>query len=210
MIWPENASDIDPYLNADANAVITGAARDIGVPILVGAVVPATSRGEATTGRSCGIRSPGRGRYYDKRHPVPFAEYMPYRSFFRIFSDKVDLLRGEFLPGDRAGNLRRRVPAGASSSATSSVSRWSTTDWSRDVVDGGAQVLVVQTNNATFGYTDETYQQQAMSRVRAVEHGREVLIAATSGVSAVIRPDGSVESQRAVVHPGLPDARRSR
>jgi apolipoprotein N-acyltransferase len=65
----------------------------------------------------------------------------------------------------------------------------------RDVVNRGAQVLVVQTNNATFGWTNETYQQQAMSRVRAVEHGREVLISSTSGVSAVIRPDGGVESR---------------
>ena len=64
----------------------------------------------------------------------------------------------------------------------------------RDVVNGGAQLLVVQTNNATFGWTHETYQQQAMSRVRAVEYGREVLISSTSGVSAVIRPDGTVES----------------
>ena len=81
-------------------------------------------------------------------------------------------------------------------------------DLVRDVVNGGAQVLVVQTNNATFGYTDETYQQQAMSRVRAVEHGREVLIAATSGVSAVIRPDGSVESSMPAVHPRVHDAER--
>jgi len=62
-------------------------------------------------------------------------------------------------------------------------------------VSGGAQLLVVQTNNATFGWTNETYQQQAMSRVRAVEHGREVLISSTSGVSAVIGPDGTVQSQ---------------
>ncbi len=60
----------------------------------------------------------------------------------------------------------------------------------------------MQTNNATFGYTDETYQQQAMSRVRAVEHGREVLISSTSGVSAVIRPDGSVESGIPLFTPG--------
>jgi apolipoprotein N-acyltransferase len=132
----------------------------------------------------------GPGEYYDKRHPVPFAEYMPYRSFFRIFSDKVDLIRGEFLPGDRPGNLD---VAGV---AVGDVICFEVVydDLVADVVRGGAQVIVVQTNNATFGWTDETYQQQAMSRVRAVEHGREVLIASTSGVSTVIRPDGSVES----------------
>jgi len=61
---------------------------------------------------------------------------------------------------------------------------------------------VVQTNNATFGYTNETYQQQAMSRVRAVEHGREVLISSTSGVSTVIGPDGTVQSSIALFTPG--------
>ncbi len=53
-------------------------------------------------------------------------------------------------------------------------------------------MLVVQTNNATFGFTDESAQQLALSRLRAVEHGRTVTIAATSGISAVVAPDGSV------------------
>ena len=64
----------------------------------------------------------------------------------------------------------------------------------------------MQTNNATFGYTDETYQQQAMSRVRAVEHGREVLISSTSGVSAVIRPGRHGRIHDSAVHPRVPDA----
>jgi apolipoprotein N-acyltransferase len=140
----------------------------------------------------------GPGATYTKRHPVPFAEYMPWRGFFRIFSDKVDLIQSEFLPGDRPGNLTiAGVPVG-------DVICFEVVEDSlvRDVVNGGARVLVVQTNNATFGYSDETYQQQAMSRVRAVEYGREVLIGATSGVSAVIRPDGSVESRVPLFTPG--------
>jgi len=62
----------------------------------------------------------------------------------------------------------------------------------RDVVTGGGRLLVVQTNNASFGRSGETTQQLAMGRLRAVEHGRTVLVAATSGVSAVIGPDGSL------------------
>jgi apolipoprotein N-acyltransferase len=65
----------------------------------------------------------------------------------------------------------------------------------RDVVDGGAQVLVVQTNNATYNGTGQPAQQLAMSRLRAVEHGRAVLVAATSGISAVVRPDGDVQAR---------------
>jgi len=124
---------------------------------------------------------------------------MPYRSFFRIFSDKVDLVRGTFLPGDTPGNLEI---AGVN---VGDVICFEVVydGLVRDVVDGGAEVLVVQTNNATFGYTDETYQQQAMSRVRAVEHGREVLISSTSGVSTVIRPDGTIESSIPLFTPGF-------
>jgi apolipoprotein N-acyltransferase len=50
----------------------------------------------------------------------------------------------------------------------------------------------VPSNNATFGLTDMTFQQLAMSRVRAVEHDRAVLVVTTSGVSATIAPDGAV------------------
>lgn len=196
VIWPENASDIDPYVNPDDAAVITSAVQDIGVPVLVGAVVGSGTPGEnynmgivwdPVTGPAAKLSD----QTYSKMHPVPFGEYMPYRSFFRLFSDKVDLQQGEFLPGNRPGNLN------LAGTKIGDVICFEVVydDIVRDVVNGGAQVLVVQTNNATFGYTNETYQQQAMSRVRAVEHGREVLISSTSGVSAVIAPDGRVESK---------------
>jgi apolipoprotein N-acyltransferase len=56
-------------------------------------------------------------------------------------------------------------------------------------------MLVVQTNNATFGRSNETWQQLAMGRLRAIEHGRPVLVAATSGVSAVIDPAGHLQAR---------------
>ena len=61
-----------------------------------------------------------------------------------------------------------------------------------DSVRAGAQLITVPTNNATFGRTEMTYQQLAMSRLRAVEHGRSVVVSATSGVSAIIDPTGKV------------------
>jgi apolipoprotein N-acyltransferase len=62
----------------------------------------------------------------------------------------------------------------------------------RDAVQDGGRLIVVQTNNATFGRSPQTEQQLDMSRLRAVEHGRAVVVAATSGISAVVRPDGSL------------------
>lgn len=190
VIWPENASDIDPYRNADAAEVISAAAASVGVPILVGAVVQADQPRRVYNMGIVWDPVSGPGDTYTKRHPVPFGEYIPWRPFFRFFSDKVDLVQSEFLPGDKPGNLN------VGGVAIGDVICFEVVEEGlvRDVVNGGAEVLVVQTNNATFGYSNETYQQQAMSRVRAVEFGRSVLIAATSGVSAVIRPDGSVES----------------
>ena len=198
VIWPENSSDIDPYANADAAQAINSAATDIGVPILVGAVVGTANPLQNYNEGIVWDPVTGPGATYTKRHPVPFAEYMPWRSFFRLFSDKVDLLRGEFLPGGTVGNL-----AIAGTNVGDLICFEVVEDGLvRDVVNGGAEVIVVQTNNATFGRTDETWQQQAMSKVRAVEHGRDVLIAATSGVSAVIRSDGKVESSIGLFTPG--------
>ncbi|MDV7390524.1 nitrilase-related carbon-nitrogen hydrolase, partial [Arthrospira platensis SPKY1] len=54
----------------------------------------------------------------------------------------------------------------------------------RQTVRAGARVIVVQTNNATYGGTSQPAQQIAMSQLRAVEHGRDVLVAATSGITA--------------------------
>ena len=58
-------------------------------------------------------------------------------------------------------------------------------------------------NNATFGRSDMTYQQLAMSRVRAVEHDRAVLVVTTSGVSATIAPDGTVTATTSTFTPDV-------
>ena len=62
----------------------------------------------------------------------------------------------------------------------------------RSSVRAGAQLVVVQTNNATFGHSAETYQQLAMAQLRAVEFGRTVVQVSTSGMSAVINPNGRI------------------
>lgn len=199
VIWPENSSDLDPFDNPDAYTVIDTAVKDIGVPVLIGAVIQDADPTSPGTYNQGILWDPvtGPGTSYTKRHPVPFAEYMPYRSFFRIFSPWVDSA-GYFIPGTTPGAF---TVAGTTIGDVICFEIVNDT-LVRDVIDQGASVLVVQTNNATFGYTNETYQQQAMSRVRAVEHGRPVLIAATSGVSAVIRPDGTVADSISLFTPG--------
>ena len=183
---------------ASAARSMARAADAIGVPVLVGAVVD----GPGDTVRNTAIvwnPEHGPGQTYDKRHPVPFAEYTPYRSFFRVFSDKVDLVRRDFRAGEEVGVLDVAGRTLGDLICFEVVYDGLT----RDVVQGGAGMLVVQTNNATFGYTDESEQQLALSRLRAVEHGRSVAIAATSGISAVVAPDGTVVEDTALFTPDV-------
>ncbi|MBV9822501.1 MAG: apolipoprotein N-acyltransferase [Actinobacteria bacterium] len=190
VLWPENASDIDPTTNPDAAAVIQRAVDAVGVPILVGALIDGPGPDHVTNAgivwMPSGSASPGPGQRYVKRHPVPYGEYIPLRSLARAVSSKVDLVSRDMVAGGGNGLLTQTpYPVGDvicfevayDSLVTSSVR-------------AGARLLVVQTNNATFGHSAETYQQLAMTRLRAVEHARTVVQVATSGKSAIIGPDG--------------------
>ncbi len=188
VVWPENASDIDPLRNDDAAAVIDRAARAVGVPVLVGTLLGSDTDDSVRNTTLVWDPVTGPGERYVKRHPVPFGEYVPYRDFFRRFSTQVDLVRSDMVSGDEVGLL---TPAGIAVGVLICFEVVND-DLVGDTVRAGAELIAVQTNNATFGYTDESVQQLAMSRVRAVEHGRAVVHISTVGVSALIGPDGRV------------------
>jgi apolipoprotein N-acyltransferase len=193
VIWPENASDLDPYTDHSAAAGIDAAVRDVGVPVLVGAVTDGPGRHVSNRGI---VWDPvtGAGASYVKRHPVPFGEYIPFRSLVRAVTKKVDLVPHDFARGNRPGVL----DVGGVRLGDVICFEVAYDGVVRDVVRGGGRLVVVQTNNATFGRSGETSQQLAMGRLRAVEHGRTVLVAATSGMSAVIAPDGHVQEHSEV------------
>jgi apolipoprotein N-acyltransferase len=191
VVWPENASDIDPFRNADAARVIEEAVDDVGAPTLVGTLV----RGEdGRTRNTTLLWLPQEGPVddYVKRQPVPFAEYVPYRDLFRRITPLVDQA-GDFAAGEEPGVLDVGLADGRTVRLGALICfEVVDDDLVADVVDGGAELLVVQTNNATFGLSDESVQQLAMSRLRAVETGRAVLHVSTVGVSAVVAPDGTL------------------
>ncbi|MET8162322.1 apolipoprotein N-acyltransferase [Sphaerisporangium sp. NPDC005289] len=188
VIWPENSTDIDPYQSSYARTVIDGAVRDIGVPVLVGAVVRAPDGLHRYTRGIVWDPATGPGAYYDKRKLVPFGEFVPFKDLLQKFIKRVELVGLQSLPGDREGDLKMGpVTVGA-------------VECYEVAFDGivgstvrtGATPLVVQTNNATYALTNLPPQQLAMSRLRAVEHNRAVITAATTGISAYVDPDGRV------------------
>ncbi|WP_307817377.1 apolipoprotein N-acyltransferase [Nocardia acididurans] len=195
VIWPENSSDIDPLRNADAAALITRAARDIKAPILVGAVLVNDDR---TTTNSVIVWTAdgGPAERHDKKIIQPFGEYLPMRSFFRLFSEYADRA-GYFVPGTGDGVVHAE-PASGGAPVAIGVATCYEVAFDRafqQAMDAGAQLLTVPSNNATFGDSEMTFQQLAMSRVRAVEHGRAVVVSVTTGVSAIITADGTIQEQ---------------
>jgi apolipoprotein N-acyltransferase len=187
VVWPENSSDIDPLVNIDAYDRIDDAANAIHAPILVGAVL----EGPGTHARNAAIVwNPDTGpepTMYVKQHPVPFAEYIPMRSLARRVTDKVDLVRSDFVPGHRPGVLK----VGPATVGDVICFEIGYDDLVRTNVRRGADLITVQTNNADFN-TAEARQQLAMVRERAVEHGRPALMVSTVGVSAFVSSDGTV------------------
>ena len=195
VIWPENSSDIDPLRNDDAKQQVDRAVDAAGVPLIVGAILnePAPAVSNASLLYEPGGGAPER---YVKKHPVPFAEYVPHRDFYRLFSSKVDLVRTGFAKGDRTVAFPVEGAQGRFSAIPTICFEVAYDGLMRDAVrhgekQGDPSVLVVQTNNATFGYSAESTQQYAISRIRAIEHGRTVAHVSTVGVSGFVNPDGT-------------------
>jgi apolipoprotein N-acyltransferase len=193
VLWPENGTDIDPQVDRGAAADIDATARAVEAPLLVGTVEYPESGGRYNTVL---LWEPGEGPVarYSKQRPAPFAEYIPLRDLVRPFSSAVDLVRNDMLPGTgpavvplESARLGRTVGLG-----TVICFEVAYDGIVREAVREGAEVLVVPTNNASFGETAESTQQLAMSRFRAVELGRATVQVSTVGVSAVIAPNGAV------------------
>jgi apolipoprotein N-acyltransferase len=162
VIWPENSSDLDPFNQPDAAMLIETAVKAIGVPILVGAVVDSATD--------------------------PFGEFIPFRSLLTQFISRYDRVSRDFAHGSDPGIFKvSGVSLGDlicfEVAVDPVVNR---------VVNEGAQILVVQTNNATYAGTALPQQQLHIERLRAIEYDRTVIVAATTGISAEILPDGSI------------------
>jgi len=191
VIWHENSTDIDPFRDPTVSADISRAARAIGVPILVGAVTEVPD--DDTRVRNVGILwdpQSGPGHIYVKNHPVPFGEYIPFRALLSEYIGRFDRIPRDFIAGDEPGV----IDANGIVLGNLICFEVAYDEVIHAVVEGGAQVLTVQTNNATYAQTSQPEQQLQIERIRSVETGRAVVIAATTGVSAFIAPDRTIIS----------------
>ena len=191
VVWPENASDVDPLRYPEAAAVVSEVSRGMNAPLVVGAI---TRDGDETfNSMLLWEHDAASGRdivrdQYDKIHPVPFAEYLPARDFFYPLAPTLF----DMVPRDYSFGERDTVFSIDGATAGIAICYDIVDDeimWS--MLDGGADIIFAPTNNADFGQTDQSVQQLSIARMRAIETGRSVVNISTVGTSAVIDPLGN-------------------
>ena len=195
VIWPENGSDIDPFTEPAVGREIQAAVDAVGVPTLIGAILDGPEAGQ---GQNTGIAwtpEDGAGERYVKQHLVPFGEYIPFRSQLAPYITRLDQIPRDMVPGDEPGVLELgSVLVGdmiCFDVAYDDVVRAA----GAAVSDGGSQLLVVQTNNATYLGTAQPQQQWEISQVAAIETGRDLAVASINGISGVASADGETVLQ---------------
>ncbi len=193
VLWPENSTAVDPFADAATHEAILAASAAIGVPILVGAIV---DDGPSHVLNQGIVWDPvtGAGDRYTKWHPVPYGEYIPFRRFFSGNFGRLALIPRDMVRGTRTEPL---TIAGVRV-ADAICFDVAYDDGIYAQLERGAELLTVQTSNATFIHTRQIDQQFAISRLRAIETGRYVVVSSTNGISGVIAPDGSVVDTAAI------------
>ena len=137
---------------------------------------------------------------YDKKRPVPFAEYVPDREFwYQLAPDLIGLVSRDYAFGTRDGIFE----LDDHSLGVLICFEIAIDDIGRELVAGGAEIILSQTNNADFGRSDETFQQAALARLRAIETGRTVVNISTVGVSRIFLPNGQIVSELPIFEPGV-------
>jgi apolipoprotein N-acyltransferase len=196
-VWPENALDVDPTIDPVLSAEVTPAIASVGAPTLAGAI---TDTGEGRF-RNEVLSYDGDGRIvgrYAKVHPVPFGEYVPFRGLLG-WVDQLRVVPRDIVPGTAA----RTLVVGGIRVGTPICFENTFPDLVRRFVANGAQLIVVGTNDSSYGRSPASREHVIFSQLRAVETGRWVVQAAISGESAVVDTHGRVRATTALFTPAI-------
>lgn len=187
VVWPENSTAVDPFRDTEVNGGIHRAVEAVGVPVLVGGMVDSARPEEVLNQGIVWDPVTGGGDRYTKLHPVPFGEYIPWRDvIFRGNLGKLRQIGRDMASGTRLEPLRM----GDVRVADAICFDVAYDDGLHAQVRRGAELAAVQTSNAMFIRTHQVEQQYEITRLRALETGRPIVVAATNGISAIIRADG--------------------
>lgn len=199
VVWPENASDLNPLWYPQAARQLDAVAARFDAPLVAGTI---TVDAEERVFNSLLLWESGRGvsDQYDKIHPVPFAEYLPDREFWYPLAPALfDMVPRDYSFGERDNVFDLGTAIAGVAICFDIVD--DALVW--QMLADNADIILAPTNNADFGRTDESAQQLAIARLRAIETHRTVVNISTVGTSAIIAPDGSVIAELPVFEAGF-------
>ena len=178
VLWPENSVDVDPFQNLDIKISLDSIQK----PLIIGAIVYKGNKLLNTSILWGGELPP----IYIKQHLTPFGEYIPLRSIASKISPLTDRVQ-DFEPGQGTQFFVINEAVIAPVICYELID-----DQILSEAAQGSNLLAVQTNSATFGMSAESAQQLSITRIRAIEHGRNIVSVSTTGYSAVIDYRGKV------------------
>jgi apolipoprotein N-acyltransferase len=189
IVWPETALPFFLRRDQELGPRVQAFVAETGIPMLIGSPDVGAEGLLYNSAFFLGPDGAIRGRY-DKRHLVPFGEYVPLQRVF-FFVDKLvtgigDFGRGRVATVFQEDGYRFSVMICYEVIFPAEV---------REFTRAGAQLLANITNDAWFGVSGAPYQHLAMAAMRAVENGSYLVRAANTGVSAVIAPSGAILAQ---------------
>lgn len=198
VLWPEDVVRLGEPLRASPVDRLLGAfARHLGATLLAGVTEP----DGATRFRNEIVAWGPTGRVvatFEKVHPVPFGEYVPFRSLLSHLFDLADVPR-DALRGHGSGMIA--TPAGRLAVLVSYETFFA--GRGRAGVRAGGELIVVPTNTASYASSQVPSQELAASRLQAVAEGRDLLQAATTGFTAEIDEHGGVLARTRLGVPAL-------
>jgi apolipoprotein N-acyltransferase len=193
FIWPENASDVDPLTTAKTQ--ISNLVSFLEKPLIVGGVGSIASR--PTNLSILWEPKSGPTDIYIKRHLAPFGEVMPLRSIAEFVSPLAKNVT-DFQAGDESKifqvGVGKILPVICFEILDDRLLRSSIEN---------SNLIVAQTNNATFGESAESDQQLQITRARAIESGRSIVVVSTVGNTALINQSGKIGSILPKFNPGI-------
>jgi len=181
IVWPENAVDVDPYTNKDVYEQL----ESFDKPLIIGAI---TGKGEKLLNTSI-LWGDKVQDIYVKQHLTPFGEYIPLRSLAKKISPFVNQVN-DFSPGNK-----QKIFSIGQARVAPVICFELLDDEILANTAKSSNLLVVQTNSATFGTSAESAQQLSITRIRAIEHSRNVVSVSTTGISAIIDFNGKILRQ---------------
>lgn len=196
VLWPENSTDIDPLLDPITKQVVQTAVDLADRPVLVGAVMAGPGTDERQTSALWWDPDQGVTARYNKRNLVPFGEYIPFRDFLLPKIPILKLVGAQSIPGTTPGVLNVTLSDGRPLAVGDAICfELAYDDTIYEAITAGAEVFVVQSNNATYGGTAQIDQQFVITRARAMETRRAITVATTNSVSGAIDEFGQVRQR---------------